>query len=67
MRATEKFLLKGDKVKFTIKLKGREMQHLKLAEDLASKIITDLELKGKVEQSPKMAGMQMTLVIQPAK
>ncbi|MFM7672942.1 MAG: translation initiation factor IF-3 [Candidatus Fonsibacter sp.] len=67
MRATEKFLLKGDKVKFTIKLKGREMQHLKLAEDLASKIITDLKLKGKVEQSPKMAGMQMTLVIQPAK
>jgi len=31
MKATEKFLVKGDKVKFTIKFKGREMQHLKLA------------------------------------
>ena len=49
MKATEKFLVKGDKVKFTIKFKGREMQHLKLAQDLAARIVSDLKITGKVE------------------
>ena len=67
MKATEKFLAKGDKVKFTIKLKGREMQHLKLAPDLAGRIVSDLKITGKVEQTPKMEGKQMTFIIQPLK
>jgi translation initiation factor IF-3 len=67
MKATEKFLVKGDKVKFTIKFKGREMQHLKLAQDLAARIVSDLKITGKVEQSPKMEGKQMTFIIQPLK
>ena len=67
MKATEKFLVKGDKVKFTIKLKGREMQHLKLAQDLAGRIVSDLKITGKVEQTPKMEGKQMTFIIQPLK
>ena len=60
-------LKKGDKVKFTIKLKGREMQHLKLAQDLAGRIVSDLKITGKVEQTPKMEGKQMTFIIQPLK
>ena len=64
MKATEKFLVKGDKVKFTIKFKGREMQHLKLAQDLADRIVSDLKITGKVEQAPKMEGKQMTFIIQ---
>jgi len=67
MKATEKFLVKGDKVKFTIKFKGREMQHLKLAQDLADRIVSDLKITGKVEQAPKMEGKQMTFIIQPLK
>ena len=67
MKATEKFLAKGDKVKFTIKFKGREMQHLKLAQDLADRIVSDLKITGKVEQAPKMEGKQMTFIIQPLK
>ncbi|MEY3811914.1 MAG: hypothetical protein RIT11_1037 [Pseudomonadota bacterium] len=67
MKATEKFLAKGDKVKFTIKFKGREMQHLKLAQDLAGRIVNDLKITGKVEQAPKMEGKQMTFIIQPLK
>ena len=67
MKATEKFLTKGDKVKFTIKFKGREMQHLKLAQDLADRIVNDLKITGKVEQAPKMEGKQMTFIIQPLK
>ena len=67
MKATEKFLTKGDKVKFTIKFKGREMQHLKLAQDLADRIVNDLKVTGKVEQAPKMEGKQMTFIIQPLK
>jgi len=67
MKATEKFLAKGDKVKFTIKFKGREMQHLQLAKDLAGRIVSDLKITGKVEQAPKMEGKQMTFIIQPLK
>ena len=67
MKATEKFLAKGDKVKFTIKFKGREMQHLKLAQDLADRIVSDLKITGKVEQAPKMEGKQMTFIIQSLK
>jgi translation initiation factor IF-3 len=67
MKATEKFLIKGDKVKFTIKFKGREMQHLKLAQDLADRIVNDLKITGKVEQASKMEGKQMTFIIQPLK
>jgi translation initiation factor IF-3 len=67
MKATEKFLIKGDKVKFTIKFRGREMQHLKLAQDLADRIVNDLKITGKVEKASKMEGKQMTFIIQPLK
>ena len=59
-----KFLTAGDKVKFTIKFKGREMEFIKAAYDLVRRIIEDVKEKGKVEQSAKMEGRQMTLIIQ---
>jgi translation initiation factor IF-3 len=43
------------------------MQHLKLAQDLAGRIVSDLKITGKVEQAPKMEGKQMTFIIQPLK
>ena len=59
-----KFLTNGDKVKFTIKFKGREMEFIKAAYDLVRRIIEDVKEVGKVEQSAKMECRQMTLIIQ---
>ena len=60
-----KFLSKGDKVKFTIRFKGRELQHSNLGHDLMNKIQEDIKLAGKVEMNPKFDGKQMIMVIQP--
>ena len=56
---------KGDKVKFTIKFKGRELQHSNLGHELMDKIKADMEKVGKVELQPKFDGKQMIMVIQP--
>ena len=65
IKNAQKFLSKGDKVKFTIRFKGREMQHTKLGNDLMEKIKIDMETIGKVEMQPKFDGKQMIMVIQP--
>ena len=65
IKNAQKFLSKGDKVKFTIRFKGREMQHTKLGNDLMEKIKIDMETIGKVELQPKFDGQQMIMVIQP--
>ena len=62
-----KFLTNGDKVKFTIKFKGREMEFIKAAYDLVRRIIEDVKEVGKVEQSAKMEGRQMIMVLAPVK
>ena len=65
IKNAQKFLSKGDKVKFTIRFKGREMQHTKLGNDLMEKIKIDMETIGRVELQPKFDGKQMIMVIQP--
>ena len=65
IKNAQKFLLKGDKVKFTIKYKGRELQHSHLGNELMDKIKLDMEKIGKVELNPKFDGKQMIMVIQP--
>ena len=65
LKNAQKFLSKGDKVKFTIRFKGRELQHSNLGHDLMSKIKEDVKLVGKVEMNPKFDGKQMIMVIQP--
>ena len=65
IKNAQKFLSKGDKVKFTIRFKGREMQHSKLGKDLMEKIKVDMQSVGKVELQPKFDGKQMIMVIQP--
>ncbi len=65
IKNAQKFLSKGDKVKFTIRFKGREMQHAKLGNDLMDKIKSDMQDIGKVELQPKFDGKQMIMVIQP--
>jgi len=65
LKNAQKFLSKGDKVKFTIRFKGRELQHSNLGHDLMNKIQEDIKLAGKVEMNPKFDGKQMIMVIQP--
>ena len=65
IKNAQKFISKGDKVKFTIRFKGREMQHTKLGNNLMEKIKSDMEAIGKVELQPKFDGKQMIMVIQP--
>ena len=66
IKNARKFLAKGDKVKFTIKFKGRELQHKNLGNDLMDKIKADMENVGKIELQPKFDGKQMIMVVQPA-
>ena len=65
LKNAQKFLSKGDKVKFTIRFKGRELQHSNLGHDLMNKIKEDIKLVGKIEMDPKFDGKQMIMVIQP--
>ena len=65
LKNAQKFLSKGDKVKFTIRFKGRELQHSNLGHDLMNKIQEDIKLVGKVEMNPKFDGKQMIMVVQP--
>ena len=65
IKNAKKFLNKGDKVKFTVKFKGREMQHIQLGKDLMERIITDTKEIGQVEVRPKFEGRQMIMIIQP--
>ena len=65
IKNAQKFLSKGDKVKFTIRFKGRELQHTHLGNELMDKIKADMQAVGKIELDPKFDGKQMIMVIQP--
>ena len=65
VKNAKKFIAKGDKVKFTIRFRGRELQHSHLGNELMSKIKDDMKDIGKVELHPKFDGKQMIMVIQP--
>ena len=56
IKNAKKFLAKGDKVKFTVKFKGREMQHIQLGKDLMERIIEDTKDVGQIEVKPKFEG-----------
>ena len=65
VKNAKKFISKGDKVKFTIRFKGRELQHSHLGNELMGKIKEDMKDIGRVELQPKFDGKQMIMVIQP--
>ncbi len=67
LRNLTRFLNEGDKVKVTLRFRGREMAHQELGRDLLKRVETDLEELGAVEQYPKMEGRQMVMVIAPKK
>jgi len=65
MRSMKKFLEEGDKVKVTMRFRGRELAHQDIGMKLLEQVRDDLEALGKVEQVPKMEGRQMVMVIAP--
>ena len=65
MKAVRKFLEGGDKVKITLRFRGREMAHVELGSDLLSRVRQDIDEFAKIESMPKMEGRQMTMVLAP--
>ena len=65
MRNVYKFLTNGDKVKITLRFRGREMAHLNLGRELLERVSEDVKEIGKVENMPKMEGRQMIMMIGP--
>jgi len=64
---SKSFLENGHKVKLSIRLRGREMQHSNLAFDLANRFIVDLSELGSPDAQPKLEGRQINLIISPGK
>ena len=67
LRNLTRFLTEGDKVKVTLRFRGREMAHQDLGRDLLKRVESDLAELGTVEQFPKMEGRQMVMVLAPKK
>jgi len=65
MRAVRRFFDDGDKVKVTLRFRGREMAHLNLGMELLQKVKADTEEIAKVEAEPKLEGRQMMMVLSP--
>ncbi|WP_068297611.1 translation initiation factor IF-3 [Pararhodobacter sp. CCB-MM2] len=65
MRSVQKFLGEGDKVKVTLRFKGREMAHQQLGMELLNRVAADVQEIGKIENMPKLEGRQMVMMIGP--
>ncbi len=63
MRNVFKFLANGDKVKISLRFRGREMAHINLGRELLERVAEDVKDVGKVESMPKMEGRQMIMMI----
>lgn len=67
MRNVFKFLENGDKVKITLRFRGREMAHQELGRKLLHRVADDITELGKIDSMPKMEGRQMVMMINPLK
>jgi translation initiation factor IF-3 len=65
MRNVQRFIEDGDKVKVTLRFRGRELSHQQLGMDLLRRVQTDVEEVAKVEAYPRMEGRQMLMVLAP--
>jgi translation initiation factor IF-3 len=65
MRAVQKFLAEGDKVKVTLRFRGREMAHQELGLQLLNRVAEDVREVAKIESMPKLEGKQMVMMIAP--
>ncbi|MCP4394638.1 MAG: translation initiation factor IF-3 [Alphaproteobacteria bacterium] len=65
IKAAKKFLEQGDKVKFSLRFKGREMAHRDIGNELLQRFIVELEEIAKLELRPKYEGRQMIMILVP--
>ncbi len=65
IKQAKKFLTQGDKVKFTMRFKGREMSANDMGKQILDKIISDLDTVSKVDAAPKVEGRQMSMLLSP--
>lgn len=65
MRAVQRFLADGDKVKITLRFRGREMAHQQIGMELLNRVSGEVAATGKVELMPKLEGRQMVMMISP--
>jgi translation initiation factor IF-3 len=65
MKAVRRFFEEGDKVKLTLRFRGREMAHLELGMQLLQKVREEVGTIAKVEAEPKLEGRQMMMVLAP--
>ncbi|HEY9549416.1 MAG TPA: translation initiation factor IF-3 [Kiloniellaceae bacterium] len=65
MRSIHRFIEEGDKVKVTMRFRGREMVHQDLGKQVLDRVREEMDPTAKVEQFPKLEGRQMTMVMAP--
>jgi translation initiation factor IF-3 len=65
MRSIKRFFEEGDKVKITLRFRGREMAHQQLGMEVLQRVKGDLETIAKVEAEPRLEGRQMVMVLAP--
>jgi translation initiation factor IF-3 len=65
MRSVNRFLEEGDKVKVTLRFRGREMAHQELGVELLNRVAADTAQIGKIESMPRLEGRQMVMMIAP--
>jgi translation initiation factor IF-3 len=65
LRAAERFLIEGDKVKATVTFRGREMQHQQIGRDLLTRVVQRLAELAKAESHPQMEGRMLSLILAP--
>lgn len=67
MRSAKRFLEEGDKVKFSLRFRGREMAHQQLGIAMLKRVMEDLKDLAEIEMRPRMEGKQATMIVAPLK
>lgn len=67
VKQAKKFLSEGNKVKFTMRYKGRELSANNMGKEILNRLIDDLEGLCKIDQAPKLEGKQMMMIVSPEK
>ena len=67
VKQAKKFLSEGNKVKFTMRYKGREMSANNMGKEILDRLVEDLEGLIKIDQAPKLEGKQMMMIVSPEK
>lgn len=65
LRNAQRFINEGDKVKFTLRFRGREMAYMQQGEEVMARVVEDTALYAKIEQSVRLEGKQISLIIAP--